>query len=156
MVALTRMEKIVCCLAITVVYRWRILLAALIVLALCILSGRAFAGDTADLIMKAGADYRATLTWTMPGTKAVVNLTGNSYVAQFRSAPYPAGTLYATYSTIVTSASAGQMQLRLSHRQTATLSGKTGVWDLKQTDAAGQVSYRFGGTVKVMPTVTAP
>lgn len=131
----------------------RLVIAMLLTLALAL---PAMAGETADLVMKAGSDYRATLTWTVPVTKAPVDLTGNSYAAQFRSAPYPGGVLFASYSTIVTSAPAGQMQLRLSRRQTAACSGKAGVWDLKQTDAAGVVSYRFGGTVKCLPTVTAP
>jgi hypothetical protein len=121
-----------------------------------LLAAPALAGETANLVMKAGADYRATLTWTTPGTGTAVNLTGNSYSAEFRSAPYPSGTLFARYSTIVTNSAAGQMQLRLSRAQTQANSGKAGVWDLKQTDAAGTVSYRFGGTVKVLPTVTAP
>lgn len=151
---INRLGKIITCLWICATYRARRIAIILVVLELCILAGRAFSAETADLIMKAGADYRATLTWTVPTTKQPVDLTGNSYAAEFRSGP--GGTLYARYSTIVTNATAGQMQLRLSRRQTATLPGKTGVWDLKQTDAAGVVSYRFGGTVKVMPTVTAP
>lgn len=115
-----------------------------------------FAGDTADLIMAAGADYRATLTWTTPGSGTPINLTGNSYAAQFRSAAYPTGTLYATYSTVITNAAAGQMQLRLSRAQTRANSGRTGIWDLQQTDQNGLVSYRFGGKAVVQPTVTAP
>lgn len=115
----------------------------------------AFAGDTANLTMRAGADYRATLTWTDSASQPL-NLTGNSYAAQFRSAPYPAGALFATYSCVVTNAVAGQMRISLSRAQTAALSGKAGVWDLKQTSADGSVSYRFGGTARVMPTVTAP
>lgn len=116
----------------------------------------AWAGDTANLVMKAGADFRSTLTWTVPGSGVPVDLTGNSYAAEFRSAPYPNGTLYARYSTIITDAAAGQMQLRLSRAQTTPLYNKTGVWDLKQTSADGTVAYRFGGTVKVLPPVTTP
>jgi hypothetical protein len=115
----------------------------------------AFAGETADLVMKAGADYRASLTWT-DATGTAINITGNSYAAQFRSAVYPAGTLFATYSTTITNAAAGQMRISLSRAQTAALSGKAGVWDLKQTTSGGEVKYRFGGTARVLPVVTAP
>lgn len=115
----------------------------------------AYAGETAPLVMKAGADYRATFTWKTPGTGVPINLTGSTFAAQFRSAAYPAGTLFATYSAIVTNAAAGQMQLRLSRAQTRANSGRTGVWDLQQT-SGGLVTYRFGGTGVVQPTVTAP
>lgn len=121
-----------------------------------LLAAPALAGDTANLVMKAGADYQSTLTWTVPGSGAAVNLTGNQYAAEFRSAPYPNGLLYARYSTIVTNAPGGVMKLRLSRAQTLPLYNKVGVWDLKQTSSDGRVDYRFGGTVKVLPPVTAP
>lgn len=149
---MTRLTKLGSCLWICAAYRWRKLAVAMVIIAVAAIV--AHAADTADLVMRAGADYRATLTWTQPVTKAAVNLTGNSYAAQFRTAPYPGGALLATYSTVVTNAAAGQMQLRLSKAQTRALSGKAGVWDLKQTDAAGLVSYRFGGMAKCLPTVT--
>lgn len=113
------------------------------------------AGDTYDIVIKAGEDYRRTHTWT---TKSglPINLTGNSYVSQFRSAPYPDGVVYANFSAVVINPSAGTIRHSLSRRQSVTLSRKTGVWDIKQTDAAGLISYRYGGTVKVLPTVTEP
>jgi hypothetical protein len=114
-----------------------------------------YAGETYDISMKAGADYSATHKWTTK-TGTAINLTGTAYQAQFRSAPYPAGVLFATYSTTVTNAAAGQIRMSLSRRQTTTLSGKSGVWDIKQTGADGTVNYRYGGTVRVIPTVTAP
>lgn len=120
-----------------------------------LLASLVFAGDTYDITMKAGEDYRRTHTWT---TKSglPINLTGNSYVSQFRSAPYPEGVVYANFSAVVVNPSAGTIRHSLSRRQSATLAKKTGVWDIKQTDAAGLVSYRYGGTVKVLPPVTAP
>jgi len=132
------------------------------ILALCLFSffiihssSLSFAGETADIVMKAGADYRAKLAWTDKAGKPV-NLSGNSYSAQFRSAAYPSGILFASYSCIVTDAAKGQMQLRLSRQQTVTLSGKSGIWDFRQTDAGGLVTYRFGGSARVMPVVTTP
>jgi hypothetical protein len=115
-----------------------------------------FAGETYDIVMKAGADYRSTHVWTSKATGVPVNLTGSVFQAQFRSAPYPQGMLFAAYSTTMVNADTGQFRLSLSRRQTATLSGKSGVWDIKQTAADGTVSYRYGGTVRVIPVVTAP
>jgi len=128
----------------------------LLLIIILLLATPAFAGEAPDLTMKAGADFRAEMVWTSKATGAAINLTGNSYAAQFRSAPYPGGSLFATYSAVVTSPTLGKMELRLSRAQTATLSGKTGVWDLRQTDAAGLVTYQFGGKVIVLPTVTRP
>jgi hypothetical protein len=103
--------------------------------------------------MKAGADFRPTLAWA-DKTGHPINITGNTYQAEFRDAPE--GTLFARYSTVITDAANGKMQLRLSRAQTTRLSKKTGVWDIKQTTPDGQVKYRFGGTVIVKPPVTAP
>jgi hypothetical protein len=127
----------------------------LIVITLVCLTVPALAEEP-TLTMKAGADYRATLVWSNPQTGTPINLTGNSYAAQFRSAPYPGGQLFANYSAIVTSPVTGTMELRLSRAQTSTLSGKAGVWDLRQTDSSGLVTYQFGGKVVVLPTVTRP
>lgn len=124
----------------------------LFIIIILLLATTTFAAETGDLIMKAGADYRANLTWTQSGVP--VNLTGRSYSAQFRSAAYPGGTLFATYSAVITSATLGKMDLRLSKAQTTALSGKTGVWDLRQVDSTGLVTYQFGGKVVVLPTVT--
>jgi hypothetical protein len=51
-----------------------------------------------DIIMWAGADYEFNTTIT-DTFGAAVDLAGNSYAAQFRSAPYPTGVLYANFST---------------------------------------------------------
>lgn len=123
-----------------------------LIIILMLLAMPALAEEPA-LIMKAGGDFRATLTWSDKAGKPI-NLTGNSYAAQFRSAT--GGALFATYSCVVTDAPKGQLQLRLSRAQTATLSGKSGVWDLRETSAAGVVTYQLGGTAKVLPTVTTP
>jgi hypothetical protein len=123
----------------------------LVVSLLVVVNGISHADDP-TIIMKAGADYRATLTWSAAGK--AMNLTGYSYAAQFRTAPAPAGTLLANYSTVVSDAGKGQMQIRLSRRWTSQLSGKAGVWDLRQTDPSGNVTYQLGGAAKVLPVVT--
>jgi hypothetical protein len=107
--------------------------------------------EDVNLTMKAGADYRAQLTWT-DSTGTPINLTGNNYAAQFRDKP--GGSLYANYSAVVTSPSTGTMEIRLSRAQTERNSGKAGVWDLRETNSAGLITYQFGGKVVVLPTVT--
>jgi hypothetical protein len=115
----------------------------------------AYAADPGsyDITMYAGEDYRLTLKLA-DSTGSDINLTGNSYAAQFRSAPAPTGSIFATYSTTVTSAGTGMISVRLSRAQTTALTGKSGLWDLKQTDSVGLVSYLLTGKCAVRPTVT--
>lgn len=110
---------------------------------------------TFDMVMLAGADYSLALTnTTAEGT--AVDITSFQYMAQFRSAPAPAGTLFATYSTTTTNAAAGQFKVTLSRARTTALSGKTGVWDLLQVDNAGKYTFLLSGKAVVKPTVTVP
>lgn len=51
-----------------------------------------------DIIMQAGADYELLLNVKSP-LGGAIDLAGNSYAAQFRSAPYPGGVLFASFST---------------------------------------------------------
>jgi hypothetical protein len=104
-----------------------------------------------DILMLAGEDYQLLLT--MANNHQPIDLTGNTYVMQFRSAPN--GTLFASYSAnAVIPASSGQISGRLSKAQTTKLIGKTGVWDLLQRTAAGLVSYIMTGKCSVQPTVS--
>lgn len=114
-----------------------------------------FALDPAvyDFSMQAGEDFVLQLTLKDSGN-AVMNLTGYKYRAQFRSAAAPAGGVFATYSANLVNAAAGRLDIRLSRRQTAANDGKQGVWDLQQTDPAGNVAYILTGKVKVNSTVT--
>lgn len=50
-----------------------------------------------DIVMVAGADYELMLNVVSPFGGAL-DLSGNSYAAQFRSAPYPSGSLFASFS----------------------------------------------------------
>lgn len=106
-----------------------------------------------DISVQAGEDYRLQLT-LKDGAGAPMNLTGYSFKAQSRQAPAPTGALYATYSTIVVSPATGRLDVRLSKTQTASNSGKSGVWDLQQTDSGGLVTYILRGKSVVMPTAT--
>lgn len=107
-----------------------------------------------DITMQAGEDYRLTLKLT-GGTGAPIDLTGTTYAAQFRSGPAPSGAAFATYSANMTMpATSGLISVRLSKAQTLALSGKTGLWDLRQIDSAGLAAYILTGKCYVRPTVT--
>lgn len=118
-------------------------------------SALVFALDPAvyDFAMQAGEDFALQLT-LKDSSNAVMNLTGYSYRAQFRSATAPAGTVYATYSAVMVNPAAGRVDIRLSRRQTAANDGKQGVYDVQQTNPAGQISYIMIGKTKVNSTVT--
>jgi hypothetical protein len=126
----------------------------LIISALLVLSATAWAFQPGhfDIVMQAGEDFWMDATKKYNGTP--VDLTGNSYAAQFRSAPAPGGIVFATFSTIVTTPANGVIRVKLSRAQTVNLSGKSGVWDLRETNAAGQVTYQQSGKCAVAPTVT--
>ena len=113
----------------------------------------AFSPGTYNLVMQAGEDFAMTLALA-DTNGAAVNITGNSYAAQFRSAPAPGGIVFASYSVAVTSPTHGQISMKLSSGQTTRLSGRTGVWDLRQTDTSNQKSYLLTGTCQVKPTAT--
>jgi hypothetical protein len=105
-----------------------------------------------DIIMQAGEDYHRIIQVVQNDALTPVNLTGNTYLAQFRSTASAAA--YATYSTIVTDAATGEVHLKLSNRQTTALSGKTGQWDLRETNAAGATTYLATGRCSVRPTMS--
>lgn len=111
-----------------------------------------------DMVILAGADH--ILTVAIKDSAGVFqNISGSSYKAQFRAAPAPGGALFTTFSTVKRNASiSGQtvrvVDVRLSKAQTTALSGKSGVWDLRQTDSAGLISYILTGKAAVRPTVT--
>jgi hypothetical protein len=113
----------------------------------------AFDPGVYDMVIQAGEDYQLTLQLA-DSTGAAVNLSGNTYAAQFRSAPAPAGIVFATFSASSSAPLAGQVAVRLSKDQTVAHSGKTGVWDLRQTTGGGAVSYLISGKAVVRPTVT--
>lgn len=113
----------------------------------------AFTPGTYDQAIQAGEDYRLTLSLKDSGGTAM-NLTGYSYAAQLRATQATTGTLYANYSASVTSAVGGTVAVSLSKAQTSNLAGKTGYWDLKQTDSGGKATYVLAGKAVVTPRVT--
>lgn len=130
-----------------------ILLTAVFGVALLFGLAQAIDPAIADLNIYAGSDYRLLLT-LKDSTGKPLDLRGYSYKAQFRQAPAPTGILYATYSTAFTNISGGGLALKLSRAQTTTNSGKSGIWDLQQTDSGGMIDYILTGKVAVKPTAT--
>jgi hypothetical protein len=106
-----------------------------------------------DITMLAGSDFSLSLKSTNElGT--TIDLTGYQFRAQFRSAPAPAGVVFANYSISIMNAPSGLFQVTLSRFKTLSLSGKSGVWDLLQTDPSGKVVYLISGKAAVKPTAT--
>lgn len=121
-----------------------------------------------DLVMLAGADYLLSIQ-IKNSAGASTDLTVNTYSAQFRAAPAPAGQLFANLSTItrvptftryssngeaVVTTYLPYLDIKLSKAQTRALSGKSGLWDLRQTGPTGLVSYPMAGKIVIRPTVT--
>jgi len=138
------------------------------VLGLAAIIGTSMAADMGvyNIIMQAGEDFRLPLTMNSCAdnplpvdpskckTLVPIKLNGYSYKAQFRQAPAPAGAVYATYSAVFVNLSAGRVDVRLSKAQTSGTSGKSGVWDLRETNPSGLSSYPTGGTATCKPTAT--
>lgn len=117
-----------------------------------------------DIVMLAGADYLLSVPMKLSNGQPY-DMTFNTYAAQFR--PAPGGPLYANFSTssrwvqsryssngVQLSASYPVLDIKMSNRLTKPLSGKTGLWDLKQSAPNGFVSYPLSGKVSVRPVVT--
>lgn len=116
-----------------------------------------------DVVMLAGADYLLSVQ-IKNSYGAQLNMTDKTYAAQFRANPAPAGVLYANFSAVtripyttysgVSTSYPAVLDIKLSAAQTRALSGKSGVWDLRQTDTLGLISYILAGKCTVRPTVT--
>lgn len=111
-----------------------------------------FAGDTYDMIIRGGEDYRLEFTFTNDITRAAYDLTGCAYKAQARTTA-TAANAFATFSTAVINPTAGRLDIWLSRRSTAANSGANGYWDLRQT-CGSTVSYPVSGVIKIQNTVT--
>lgn len=130
----------------------------LITLAIVLITGISRATDPLnlpvnyDIVMLAGADYSLIVQFKN-SSGATINVANNNYASQFRSAPAPGGAVFASFSTFKTGDPA-YLNMKLSKAQTTNLSGKSGVWDLKQTAINGIVTYPMSGKATVKPTVT--
>lgn len=144
----------------------KLLCLAVLFLGLLIQGALALEPVVFDLVMQAGEDFTLPVRLDfcadnpLPQPPAlckswkVTDLTGYTYKAQFLSAPAPAGTVYATYSCIFTNITGGELKVKLSKAQTTANSGRSGIWDLRQTDSGGAVSYIIRGKAVVSPTGT--
>jgi len=123
------------------------LLAALIFVAA---PARALDPGQYDITVYANEDYRLNLTHTAGGVPT--NLTGYTFRLQAKSTA--AATPFVTFSSAVTSASAGQTRHWLTRAATAAHVNKAGVYDLMQIAPDGTVSYVMRGKVRIVETVT--
>jgi hypothetical protein len=126
-----------------------------IIFALAFITSQVHAADPGpyDIVSQAGEDYRMVF-YRADASGTRITVTGNTYAAQCRSAPAPAGSVFFNYSARVASATTDQVEVKLSKAQTLQHSGKSGVWDLKQTTPGGLVSYLLSGKCGIKATVT--
>lgn len=124
-----------------------------------------------DIQLEQGETWSPVLALTWPGG-GVFPLTGYSAHMQIRSTFYATATLLDLHSNtggIVINGAAGTLQPVMTAAQSAALlSGqvplsqilngravyKLGTYDIKLTDAGGDVSVLMGGTVWIAPQVT--
>jgi len=106
-VIMTRLSKLLTCLWLVIAYRARKVVAILVVLALCLLAGRAFALDPVgnfDILIYANQDYELNLIFKTDGVPE--NLTGRSYKLQAKKTGATAPFL--NFSSTVVNAATGQ------------------------------------------------
>jgi hypothetical protein len=134
----------------------RLLAPVLAVLAvLLVLGSPLFAAvpTPADIVCSQAEDCRQPLL--LKAGNYPVDVTGYSYQAQIR-ASYSDSVPLATFTVDTTGAALGQLVLILPQSVTATLGGKTGIWDLRQTDLDGNATYMVRGNFKCLYSVTRP
>lgn len=113
---------------------------------------QSFATTAFNITIAQGEDWIRIGTLTRKNSGVPINLTGAVLKAQLRPSPTSA-ILFTTMSTSILNPTAGQIQLKLDRLTTATLTGKTGTWDLRVI-VNNVTSYLFGGTFVVVPTTT--
>lgn len=109
---------------------------------------------TYDFTIEQGTTFSRTFTWT-DSSNNPINLTG--YTAKLSIAPAPAGTPYISLtdtSGITLGGSAGTIAVTLTAAQTTAFTFTTAKYDLKLTDASGNVTRLLEGTVTLDDEVT--
>jgi hypothetical protein len=117
-------------------------------------------GTQTDLLIRQGADFLTTLTFTNPDTTPV-NLTGCTLAAQLRRTPRAASVM-ATFALSITNPTGGIATMGLSAATTAALTcGDNATdslssywWDLKLVDSTGKISSPLNGNVQVFREIT--
>jgi hypothetical protein len=113
----------------------------------------AFAADPQpeDITCSQGEDRSKILVLKASGQP--MDLTGYSFRAQLR-AGFTDVTPLAELTIDNSGAGEGQLIIMLPAALTAQLAGRTGVWDLKETDPSGMASYPVRGKFKVYWSAT--
>jgi hypothetical protein len=126
----------------------------MLIVAALMLAAIGRAGDLpapGDIICSQGEDCQTQLTFKSNGRAD--NLNGYQYLAQVR-AHYPDTASLASFSVDLSQASSGRVNLVLPAALTSALVGKVGVWDLRQTDPSGNVTYPVRGAFKCVWSAT--
>jgi hypothetical protein len=105
-----------------------------------------------DINIDGGADF--AFNFTIKQGTTPVNLTGKTIVGQIKS-EYTSRSTSATFTTIVTNASAGTARLELGGETTRALP-TSGVYDvLLKDNASGDISKLAYGKVTTIPAVSS-
>lgn len=112
------------------------------------------AAGTYNLVIDQGSDFNILLNVTQSG--AAVDLTGYSARAQLRTARIATGAADASFTcTVVSPATAGQIEMSLSNSVSSALAHGKYFYDLEiYTSGDGQVTRLLQGEAIVTPEVT--
>lgn len=118
-------------------------------------------GSRVDFLMRQGADFSTTLTFTGPNA-APVDLTGCAFLAQIRRTGRDRTVVQAFTVAVVDPPTNGIAKLSISAALTGAIGcGETPddpdwqyVWDLQFTDAASNLSSPLYGAVQILREVT--
>jgi hypothetical protein len=113
-----------------------------------------------DLVIRQGADFLTTLTFTNPDASAV-DLTGCRLAAQIRKKPRDVASV-ANFTFVVATPTTGVATMSMAAAVTATILCGDSLqdpaseyhWDLELTDSLGKISSPLHGKVSVFREVT--
>lgn len=109
---------------------------------------------TYNLVIYQGDTFEEDFTFETEGaTPTPINITGYSFRAQIRRRASDDASL-ADFTTTITDAPGGIVQLSLTSEETADLDPGRAVWDLEWTDTLGRVKTHVAGRVRVKAQVT--
>ena len=109
------------------------------------------AAGTYNFTLEQGANFNRALT--LKENDSVMNLTGYSAASQMRST-HDSSTVVATFTCVVSNASAGQITMAQTASQTGAIEEGIYVYDTEITNSAGNVTRILQGRVTVTPQVT--
>ena len=108
---------------------------------------------TSNLSIKTGTSFKQVFTLEDGNSNSPLDLTGFDVSAQMRKHA-GATTGITTFTTIISDATSGQLEIGLSTTQTAGLKAGRQVYDIVTTDATGFMDCVVEGMVIVSQSVT--